>query len=212
MDSLSRVARIIFCENASEEYQWEAAQLIAEELADGKSIRQLASEIGKGKSHVHRMSAVWDRFKGVPPEGQDFNACYQQFQHKPAPVPAAPPSDDELTEFESDISDEQADWDSLPVEENYEGVKEGDPESNRLPKLEPIPPGPISLMTKFRDIRVRLGKIADSVTQYGIADEGDVRDVLLNEVAWSRNALEMIESGIKSGTIEDAIARLLEQL
>ena len=39
----------------AEEHRWEAARLISEELADGKSQVRLADEIGKSETHVRYM-------------------------------------------------------------------------------------------------------------------------------------------------------------
>lgn len=58
--------------------RWEAARLISEELATGKSHRQLAGEIGKSHVHVGAMARVW-RDHGGNPDYQDrpFNALYR---------------------------------------------------------------------------------------------------------------------------------------
>lgn len=54
-----RVQQIIRLEREADDAQWEAARLITEELAAGKSQRQLAREIGKSLSHVHYMAKCW---------------------------------------------------------------------------------------------------------------------------------------------------------
>lgn len=54
-----RVQQIIRLERQADDAQWEAARLIAEELAEGKSQRQLAREIGKSQAHVFRMNRCW---------------------------------------------------------------------------------------------------------------------------------------------------------
>ena len=65
----ARVAKIIECERqadqhakAADELRWEAAELIASELAEGKTQRQLAGEIGKGHTHVCFMARTWNLF------------------------------------------------------------------------------------------------------------------------------------------------------
>ena len=62
----ARVAKIIECERqadqhakAADELRWEAAELIASELAEGKTQRQLANEIDKSQRHVGYMNRVW---------------------------------------------------------------------------------------------------------------------------------------------------------
>ncbi len=44
---------------------WKAAELIAAELADGKTQTQLAKEIGKSQNHVSIMNRVWALYNQV---------------------------------------------------------------------------------------------------------------------------------------------------
>lgn len=56
-----RVQRIIDLEAKGDEYQWEAARLIWEELDEGlRSQRDLAEAIGKSQTHVSFMSKLWN--------------------------------------------------------------------------------------------------------------------------------------------------------
>jgi hypothetical protein len=80
----SRVQAIKRHEAAAEKLQgqadthrWMAAKLIAEELADGKSQRDLAAEIGKSKVHVQRMKKLWEVFGPLgDQERPPFNTAY----------------------------------------------------------------------------------------------------------------------------------------
>ncbi len=47
---------------ASDECRWKAAELIAAELADGKTRQRLAEEIDKGQAHVCYMARAWSLF------------------------------------------------------------------------------------------------------------------------------------------------------
>jgi hypothetical protein len=81
-------------ERQSEESQWEAARLIAEELAEGKSQRQLANEIGY-RSHVTvgYKAQTWRTFGHLgDQERPSFNEAFHSpevrgGQPKPAPLP-----------------------------------------------------------------------------------------------------------------------------
>jgi hypothetical protein len=44
----------------SDRLRWQAARLIAEEIAAGRSLRDLGKDIGKSHTHVRRMAAMWD--------------------------------------------------------------------------------------------------------------------------------------------------------
>src|SRR5579863_1373665 len=59
LPDLPRVDLIIWCERGADVLHWKAAELIAAELADGKSQRELAHEIGKSQPHVNRMVRCW---------------------------------------------------------------------------------------------------------------------------------------------------------
>jgi len=71
MAPADRVGQIIEHERLAEELQaqsdqhrWEAARLIAAELADGKSQRQLSQEIGKSQTHVSFAAKTWELYGG----------------------------------------------------------------------------------------------------------------------------------------------------
>ncbi len=82
----SRVDAIIQCEQQADAHlaeaealRWQAAELIAAELADGKTQRQLAADIGKSHPHVSYMASVWRRFGNLGyQERPSFNQAYQQ--------------------------------------------------------------------------------------------------------------------------------------
>ena len=80
----ARVAKIIECERqadqhakAADELRWEAAELIASELADGKTQRQLAAEIGKTHNHARWMARAWQLF-GDQVSRPPFSAAYAE--------------------------------------------------------------------------------------------------------------------------------------
>lgn len=63
---MNRIEEIVWHEAEAERldqeadgHRWEAASLIAQELANGKSQRELAAEIGKSQTHVSLMAKVW---------------------------------------------------------------------------------------------------------------------------------------------------------
>lgn len=86
VDKLDRVARIKFCETEAqklyenaEALQWEAAELIATELAEGKTQRELAKEIGKSQMHVSYMSRIWKiKLENPGVQERSFNDLYQE--------------------------------------------------------------------------------------------------------------------------------------
>src|SRR5262245_18111411 len=81
-----RITVIIDCEQKADAHlaeadalRWQAAELIAAELADGKTQRQLAEEIGKSQPHVCYMAAVWQRSLDNPGyRDQQFECAHQQ--------------------------------------------------------------------------------------------------------------------------------------
>ncbi len=79
---------------AADAHRWEAARLIAEELAAGKSQRQLAAEIGKSQTHVSRMARVWQARESLETQQPGaFNELYQALAAKPVPAAIeAPPT------------------------------------------------------------------------------------------------------------------------
>lgn len=80
---MSRVDEIIKAEaeagrlqGESDQWRWLAAELIAGEIYDGKSQRQLAREIGKSHQHVSRMVQCWHLKVTKPSEALGFNEVY----------------------------------------------------------------------------------------------------------------------------------------
>ncbi len=63
----------------AEPHRWEEARLIAAELDDGKSARQLENEIGQSDTHIARKAAVWWRYGGANQVGRPpFGRCYAE--------------------------------------------------------------------------------------------------------------------------------------
>lgn len=79
--------------------RWRAAENIAAELADGKTQRQLAEEIGKDHRHVGRMAQVWREFGDHGPQERSFDSYYQEVKRgKPKPDPQASASEENTPE------------------------------------------------------------------------------------------------------------------
>jgi hypothetical protein len=96
-----RVQRIIQLERQADDAQWEAARLICEELAEGKTQRQLAREIGKGLTHVHYMAKCW-RLRVHYSEHASFSEFYNSpairsgaQSPEPEPLPLGEPESDQ---------------------------------------------------------------------------------------------------------------------
>lgn len=97
--------RIIECETGAEALQWEAAERIYTGTQVGKTVREIAEEIGKGIAHVSYMSKVWRVHLGEQPEDRPpFNEAYQAAKKpkgdgsdddakKPKPQPPEPEPD-----------------------------------------------------------------------------------------------------------------------
>lgn len=82
-----RVSEIIFLEAKADEvqieidqYRWEAARLICEELRTGKSQQVLADEIGKSANHVSVMKRVHDQKSAFDHENYTFTEAYRLVQ------------------------------------------------------------------------------------------------------------------------------------
>lgn len=88
-------------QSKSDEHRWEAARLISEELADGKTQRELGREIGKSQTHVSFAAKTWDAF-GADYQGNhapSWNEAYHspevrapQREEPPAPEPDPNPA------------------------------------------------------------------------------------------------------------------------
>ena len=92
-----RVSRIIQNEQDAELYQaqadeckWAASEDIAAELADGKTQRQLGSEIGKSHKHVGYMATAWRKFGNLGSQRPAFNEAYHSPEVRGMPKPKDP--------------------------------------------------------------------------------------------------------------------------
>jgi transposase len=93
-ESRTRVEEIIWCEGQADqvvkdaahdasELRWTAAKLITEELATGKTQREVAEEIGKGHQHVGRMTQVYKIFGGaLRRQERSFDSYYKEVQDR----------------------------------------------------------------------------------------------------------------------------------
>jgi hypothetical protein len=94
----ARVSAIIQNERDAEMYEaqandckWAAAEDIAAELADGKSLRQLGGEIGKSFGHVRLMRKSWEcALKYTPDDRPSFNEVYNSPEVRGVPAPKDP--------------------------------------------------------------------------------------------------------------------------
>lgn len=72
-------------------------------------------------------------------------------------------------------------------------------------------PDPMNLVWEFRQLHRTIDRIAAEVGRRGAITSPAARDALLEETAWLANALAMIEEGLRGGTVEDALARILDE-
>ena len=98
MTRLSNVEKIIKHEaladrgqEAVDKHRWEAARLIWEELATGKTQETLAEEIGKSQSHVSKMARAWQKYS---PENSNFQEVYYRLSSKPRRATDPPAADE----------------------------------------------------------------------------------------------------------------------
>lgn len=183
-----RVQQIIRLEREADDAQWEAARLIAEELAEGKSQRQLAREIGKSQGHVRFMNRCWTlrgEYYSIHPRpsfGEFYNSSFVRAAEEKAesepvrepeplpgleagPVPESAPKDSE---------EEQSAPGGTPLDEGEDGTADdlipdqppaltptaGEPES-QTPQTEPQPTSVPALTDEAREELERLQRIAD---------------------------------------------------
>jgi hypothetical protein len=71
------------------------------------------------------------------------------------------------------------------------------------------PVNPLNLVWEFRQLHKTIDRIAAEVAKRGAIVGPEERDALIEEVAWLRNALGMIESGIKGHSLDLALAKIL---
>jgi hypothetical protein len=106
MSDTNRVAEIISHEKQADEIQvqadthrWEAARLISEELATGKTQSKLADEIGKSQGHVSKCSKLWEKFSSEN-NRPEWSKAYSSVSSRPpktgenSPPVAVPTSTD----------------------------------------------------------------------------------------------------------------------
>lgn len=128
---MSRVEEIIKAEaeadrlqNETDAWHWLAAELIAAELDEGKSQRQLAREIGKSHQHVSRMVRCWHLKVTNPTQALDFNQVYNSPEVRGEPKDLQSVYDDPprmtnteaaqlIRNAEAAIPDSEKNWDDL---------------------------------------------------------------------------------------------------
>ena len=71
------------------------------------------------------------------------------------------------------------------------------------------PVNPLNLVWEFRQLHRTVDRIAAEVSKRGAIVGPEERDALIDEVAWVRNAMEMIEEGIRGGSVDAALAKIL---
>src|SRR5579863_1376172 len=149
LPDLPRVDLIIWCERGAEALQWKAAELIADELTDGKSGRELGRQIDKDESHVRRMRKCWvkradyspHRFKSFSdfynsPEIRGPSAA-KQIGGGPAKSPPTPAPDpwtgdtDDSNVVDGEIVPDKSLPSGMTREEALTRIREG-----------PVPPAP----------------------------------------------------------------------
>ena len=67
----------------------------------------------------------------------------------------------------------------------------------------------MNLVWEFRQLHKTVDRIAVEVSKRGAIVGPEERDALIEEVAWVRNAMSMIEDGIRGGSVDAALARIL---
>ncbi len=73
-----------------------------------------------------------------------------------------------------------------------------------------LPGDQVQLIIEFRKLRKAFASIAQLMGKTGVIFSEEERDALLEEVAWVRNALDLVESGLSSGSIDAALATILD--
>jgi hypothetical protein len=71
------------------------------------------------------------------------------------------------------------------------------------------PVNPLNLVWEFRQLHKAIDRIAAEVSKRGAIVGPEERDALIEEVDWLRNALAMVEAGIKGHSLDVALARIL---
>lgn len=112
----------------ADEHRWEAARLIAEELAQGKSQRQLASEIGKSLRHVQLMATVHGDYLGSH-DRPAFNQAYQDAK-RPALIAESEPELQLLDEQPGPLPESR-----VPPDERNPGADTDADKRGRLERL-----------------------------------------------------------------------------
>ncbi|MGH9251971.1 MAG: hypothetical protein ACRD0W_21005, partial [Acidimicrobiales bacterium] len=69
---------------------------------------------------------------------------------------------------------------------------------------------PMRLIHEFRTLHTTMDRIIRLVTSGTAVVNNTERDALLAEVRWLRNALDLTESGLNAGSLDQALAVLLE--
>lgn len=69
---------------------------------------------------------------------------------------------------------------------------------------------PLALIVEFRALHRTVERLLTLVAEGHAVVSDDERDALLEEVAWLRNALDYVESGLNAGSLDKALAELLE--
>jgi hypothetical protein len=138
-----RVQQIIRLEREADDAQWEAARLITEELAAGKSKTQLGREIGKGRTHVLFMSRCWELRDRYYSNGS-FSELYNSPEIRAASEKPEPPVEPEpLPLGESEVPEsEPTSVADPPLDGGAQDLDRGTSEDLEGEPASPAPPPP----------------------------------------------------------------------
>lgn len=217
-DAVAEAQRLV---KRSEADQWRLAELTWEQVEAGKTRTQWAEDIGVHMSYAGRLYLVWEQWLDVVyTERPSFAEAYGQVAPSSAYRPASSAVLDMPPERQAEVArellaspgvaervvadDDTRDTVHKALDERYE----------QAPKPYPIKPRrddtPMRLIYEFRLLHQAMDRIVRMATS-GTAVVNDAeRDALLDEVRWLRNALDLTESGLNAGSLDQALAALLD--
>lgn len=220
-DAVAEAQRLV---KRSEADQWRLAELTWEQVEAGKTRVQWAKDVGVDERTVGRWYLIWEHRQDHPADGGTYSETEAIIRgagdgtlrqaEAAGTVRNLPPERQAEVARELLASpgvaervvadDDTRDTVHKALDERYE----------QAPKPYPIKPRrddtPMRLIYEFRLLHQAMDRIVRMATS-GTAVVNDAeRDALLDEVRWLRNALDLTESGLNAGSLDQALAALLD--
>lgn len=195
-------------EAQAETAKWERAERLAAIRAENYSWSGIAKDTGLGATTVRSAVAVWEKYGLARTSRPRYaEADYEIVGRGPAQRPEPP------AKIAERVAEDPAYARAIAAHPSAsEAVTEAivqKVEAAQRPEA-PRASRALDLIVKLRSIHRAFDDIAAAVSDGQAVVDVQMEEAILEEVAWLRNGLDLIEAGIRGGSLEEALSRLLE--